>query len=735
MSYYDFLSQGLPENNNQKNVFVTLITSNNFCFNHKEVWQILDKYNDKWMPLNSVSYQTKWFDDYATDTNTHNNVDVKVAIDEIEQYVGRNNIVGFSLHVPWFWDTSDDTFTPVSSIVPVVYEGQDQVRLYEKQTEDGRLYYDSTPRLITSLSRSGEMATATMFNHGLLHGYTVTISGANQWQYNGTFTIYNVSGNSFSFTIPYDPGDDTVDPPIPAKPVSPATGRRMASCRRLFSGAGDPIYADPYEPTIGGVALSAAKEMPLLNGIPVYGGTPDDVGLIDTIRYIMQLGYKFIFYSFTECMDPPANTKPWRGTLLPTVRTVSQLMDDIKAQCVFYANLLATNNLKPYAFVTSSEMVAINKHKTYTVGGQYTDGTGAFNFTAIAKWQEIYTAVKAIFNTQGWSDVNVGYSADWSELNGFNLGDGYYFRPLDELVMNQDMCFIDAYYGVTEDRTTDDSYNTFYEGWTSGRDWDYYISDYTAWKNSTGGESPITMVEFATKNLKWWYENTHEHVGPAPGYVRTQTPWVPQSKKIFFPEFGCPSISSGASEPNLFFDPGTAAGGIARGAVNIVTLTRNSYVVTATATEGSHDFEVGDKVMIAGANEDGYDGEHLVSSVLGATFDFTVSGTPATPATGTINALKRNDRVQLFYLKSLIDNSVDGNIPVSGIAIWQGDSRPLTMLVGRGMDVWGDAWRVNFVHWLKYLSDYTVVDYDPERDEDGDSSCVHVKIKAHGGSG
>lgn len=730
MSYYDFLSQGLPENNNQPNVFITLITSNNFCFNRQEIWQILDKYNDKWLPVNSVSYQSKWYDDYTTDTNPSSRVDVELAIDEVEQYVGKENIVGFSIHVPWYWDTSDDTFTPVSSIVPVVYESQEYVHLYAKEKDEGYIHYDETPRAVTSITRNGGMATATLNNHGLIHGYTITISGAKQWQYNGTFTIYNVTNNTFSFTVPYDVGDLTTDPPILESPVSPATGNMTVSCRRLVNASGTPLLNIPYTPTIGGVPIGSAKKMPTVGGIPIYGGTPDDDGLVDTIQYILQRGYKFVFYSFTEVIDPPTNTKPWRGNLLPTVRTLPQLLDDIKSQCVFYANLLVANNLKPYAFITSSEMVMANKHKTYTPGGQYTDGAGQFNFTTIAKWQEIYTAVKAIFTSNGWPDVNVGYSADWSELNGFNLGDGYYFRPLDELVMSQDMCFIDAYYGVTEDRTTDSDFGTFYAGWTSGRDWDYYISDYNAWKNYTGGKSPITMPEFAAKNLKWWYENTHDHVGPAPGYVRTQTPWTPGAKKIFFPEVGCPSISSGASEPNLFFDPGTAAGGIARGAVNVVTITRDRYIATATVAESSHDFKVGDKVMIAGANEVEYNGEHTVAFVSDKTFRFNVFGVPNTPATGTINALKRNDLVQFYYLKSLIDNCVDGNVPVVGIAIWQGDSRPLTTLNGKGLSVWGDAWRTNFVHWLKYLSNYTILESDAGG---GGRVCFHAKIKAHGG--
>lgn len=57
---------------------------------------------------------------------------------------------------------------------------------------------------------------------------------------------------------------------------------------------------------------------------------------------------------------------------------------------------------------------------------------------------------------------------------------------------------------------------------------------------------------------------------------------------------------------------------------------------TATATIGAHTFKVGQKVSISGAVETEYNGEHTITAVTGTTFDYAVTGTPATPATGTI---------------------------------------------------------------------------------------------------
>jgi hypothetical protein len=68
-----------------------------------------------------------------------------------------------------------------------------------------------------------------------------------------------------------------------------------------------------------------------------------------------------------------------------------------------------------------------------------------------------------------------------------------------------------------------------------------------------------------------------------------------------------------------------------------VSITRSGAV--ATVTETAHGRAVGDSVPILGANETEYNGTHVVASVLGAnTWTFAVTGTPTSPATGTITA-------------------------------------------------------------------------------------------------
>lgn len=88
------------------------------------------------------------------------------------------------------------------------------------------------------------------------------------------------------------------------------------------------------------------------------------------------------------------------------------------------------------------------------------------------------------------------------------------------------------------------------------------------------------------------------------------------------------------------------------GQVNVTSINRSgstATMVTATA----HGFETGTVVQIAGAAETEYNGEFVVQAVDGTTVTFAVSGTPATPATGTITV----KRAPAGFSKAFADGS------------------------------------------------------------------------------
>jgi hypothetical protein len=68
----------------------------------------------------------------------------------------------------------------------------------------------------------------------------------------------------------------------------------------------------------------------------------------------------------------------------------------------------------------------------------------------------------------------------------------------------------------------------------------------------------------------------------------------------------------------------------------VTSITRASTTATVTAT--AHGFTTGDQVNIRGAAQTDYNGDFIVTVTDANTFTYTVSGSPATPATGTIIA-------------------------------------------------------------------------------------------------
>lgn len=83
----------------------------------------------------------------------------------------------------------------------------------------------------------------------------------------------------------------------------------------------------------------------------------------------------------------------------------------------------------------------------------------------------------------------------------------------------------------------------------------------------------------------------------------------------------------------------TAGGNGSSVSVTALTSAGTAPSITATVTATAHGFSTGDRVTIAGAAQDAYNGTFVVTVTDANTFTYAVvSGTPATPATGTITA-------------------------------------------------------------------------------------------------
>lgn len=87
-----------------------------------------------------------------------------------------------------------------------------------------------------------------------------------------------------------------------------------------------------------------------------------------------------------------------------------------------------------------------------------------------------------------------------------------------------------------------------------------------------------------------------------------------------------------------------------------VTITRSG--ATATVSHTSHAMATDDKVVIVGADQQEYNGVFIITKIDDNSYSYTVSGTPDTPATGTIKAT-------FAALHGLTDSS--GNISTSRV--------------------------------------------------------------------
>ena len=98
---------------------------------------------------------------------------------------------------------------------------------------------------------------------------------------------------------------------------------------------------------------------------------------------------------------------------------------------------------------------------------------------------------------------------------------------------------------------------------------------------------------------------------------------------------GAGGASAPTSADNVIFD----ALSDRQAAQNVTSITRVG--TTATVTCNGHGYANGNSVTIAGATQPEYNGTFTITNVAANTFDYTVTGTPATPATGTITVARR----------------------------------------------------------------------------------------------
>jgi hypothetical protein len=275
---------------------------------------------------------------------------------------------------------------------------------------------------------------------------------------------------------------------------------------------------------VGGFNRSSARQITLIEGSPRYGGTPSDASLLRYIQEIKSRGYNVMFCPLFF-MD--VDEKPWRGRVTGSASDVTSFFTKTNGYNAFinhYANLVKGD---VDAFIIGSELIGLTKVQAMDD-----------SFPAVDELVSLAASVKA---TVG--DVLVTYGADWSEYH--HDANGWY--NLDPLWASPDidMVGIDAYFPLTdeEEPLAGFSQQQLQDGWTVGEGYDWYYSD-----PGRTVQTPLAP-EYAWKNIAWWWENNHVNPDAA------TTAWIPESKKIWFTEFGYPSVDGASNQPNVFIDP------------------------------------------------------------------------------------------------------------------------------------------------------------------------------------
>jgi len=286
----------------------------------------------------------------------------------------------------------------------------------------------------------------------------------------------------------------------------------------------------PDEWQVAGYRRNNAYKITCIDGRPIYGGTVNDLSIIRYLTELKKRNYKIMFYPMLM-VDTPE--KPWRGRIHGTIDGIGHFFQHIQGYNNFILHYATLVDGLVDAFLIGSEMVKLT-----------TARSSENTFPAVT---ELINLAEKVRSKLGRS-VKLSYAADWSEYHHTD-GGWYHLDPL-WASENIDFVGVDAYFPLTSWSTEEYDLDKVIKGWDSGEGSEfYYDNDHV--------EQDLD-APYAWKNIEWWWKN--KHVNPN----GKTTEWQPKSKKIWFTEYGFPSVELSTNQPNRFFDPNSAESGFPR---------------------------------------------------------------------------------------------------------------------------------------------------------------------------
>lgn len=330
----------------------------------------------------------------------------------------------------------------------------------------------------------------------------------------------------------------------------------------------------PQNWQVAGLTRTQAKAVSKVNGRPAFGGTPSDVSVIAAIKELKARGLEVMLYPFIMMDIPAGNAKPdpygeqeqatypWRGRIKTQGQTTTSPeianflgngADWRYRRFILHYATLAKQAGGVDAFLIGTELRGLTQSRA---------GNGVYPFIDGLK------TLAADVRAELGASCKISYAADWSEYAAHKPQEDELRFPLDPLWADSNIDFIgiDNYLPLTDLRGSESNAETYglqalRAGIASGEYYDWYYEDAEA--RQAGTRTPITDGNlgkpwvFRQKDLKNWWQNPHyERVGGQE--MSTPTPWMPQSKPIWFTELGFPAVDKGPNQPNVFVDPKSA---------------------------------------------------------------------------------------------------------------------------------------------------------------------------------
>ena len=357
---------------------------------------------------------------------------------------------------------------------------------------------------------------------------------------------------------------------------------------------------------VSGLLREHAMEIVQSGSRPIYGGTPTDRSVIEAIKALSDAGKQVMYYPFILMDQFEGNTLPdpysdntfqpnlpWRGRITLSEAPGRASSPDGTAAAdaevaAFFGTVTAAHfgvaggevsytgpdewTFTRFILHNAALCAAAGGVEAFCIGSEMRGLTwirGAGNsFVAVTRLRSLAAEVRALLGPQ----AKISYAADWSEYFGYAPQDGsgdHYFH-LDPLWADDNINFIgiDNYMplsdwrdeeGHLDGKTYDAIYDLDYlkaniEG-GEGYDWYYHSPEARAAQIRTeitdGGYFEPWVHRY--KDLKnWWRNLHHDRIGG----VRQAgaTAWEPQSKPIWFTEYGCAAVDKGTNQPNKFLD-------------------------------------------------------------------------------------------------------------------------------------------------------------------------------------